>query len=411
MPAKVNTQKSEKAKASPAKTAAKPAKGKAKAPAKVARTTPTITSTARVRQHINYHGVNREIHAKLEEFNKANEKITTNKDVVAIQKDEELLKKYLAILRFNPGNAPEKMDSKEKRDKWRASQLEAHNKTVAAAIKKDAKLAIFAKNFKVHELRRVISNDMKRFSKGSYIAIAAVMDEVILSILRTAMSVVLSHNKRMLTPAYCVTNEMESNPYFCLFSNIKPFVDARNRLRELTEQQNEEESETQTKGKKGKKPAKKEEAEEEEESEDNEDAPVTRAFQHYVGNIAKTLTNDTNKKNQFQNIRISNDVRVYCSDIIVSILNNLGVALGHLLRNAKTINESLIRDAFATIMTYNGADPAPLLASIDRALTSATKAKPKTAAKPAKGKPAKGAKQEETEEDEADEESSASESE
>lgn len=417
MPAKPNTKKVAPAKATketkaPAKGAKKPAAKGAKAAKPERKATATITSPARVRQHINYHGVNNEINLKLNEFNKQNEKITTNKDVVAIKKDESLNKKYLDILKFRHGDAPKSADTKEKRDKWIATQLAEHKKTVAAAIKKDPKLATFAKDFNLHEARRVITNDMKRFSRGSYVALAAAIDEIILDILRTAMAVVISHDKRMLTSAYCATRQMESSQYYCLFSNIKPYVDTRARLRELAEQNDEEEEEdTPAKGK-GKKAAKKAPKEEEEESEEdageNAEAPVTRTFTHYVGNIAKTLTGNPDKKNPFQHVRMSNDVKIFCSDIITAILANLGVALGHLMGNAKTINESLIRNAFATMMAYNGADSTQLLASIDKALATLAKSKGAKAS-PAKGGKAKPASDDEEEDDdESDEESSES---
>ena len=64
------------------------------------------------------------------------------------------------------------------------------------------------------------------------------------------------------------------------------------------------------------------------------------------------------------------------------------------MRNAKTINEELIRNAFATVMTYNGADPTPLLEHVDAALktlASAKKAKPA----PAKGKATQASEAEE----------------
>lgn len=409
MPAKTTTKKTD------TKTA-KAGKATKKAPPK---DTITLTSPARVRQHINFHGVNRAIHAKLTEFQKENEKYTSNKQITAIKEDEELVAKYMAILKFNPGNPPEKADTKEKKDKWREAQLEAHKKTVAAAIKKDPKLAIFAKDFNVHEARRVIANDLKRFSKGSYIALAAIIDDIIRSILRTAMDVVVDHKKRMLSPAYCVTQDMEKSEYYCLFANIKPFVDARARLRELAEQNDEEESE-QPKGKKGKKAAKptkpaKEEEESEEEEEVEENAPVTRTFNHYVGNIAKSITADKSiKNNPYSIVRMSNEVKIFCSDIITTILANLGQALCHLMGNAKTINETIIRNAFAMIMTYNGANPTDLLKHVDAALAKlekakAGKAKAKTGkATPKSAKSAKSAKAK-SEEESDEEESSDSE--
>lgn len=372
---KVNTKKTA---VKEAKTPAKKApvkSAKAKVPRKA---TITFTSPARIRQHINTRGVNSEVIAKLKEFTDKNIKITGNKDVLAIKNDEELSKKYLDILRFRPGDVPAKMDTKEKREKWLALQLAEHKKNVAAAIKKDPKLAIFAKDFNLHETRRVITNDMKRFSRGSYFALAAIVDEIVLNILRTAMTVVVNHDKRMLTSAYCVTREMESSPYYPLISNIAPFVETRAKLRLLSEQQEEEESEAQQKGKKGKKVAKAP-AKEEEESASEEavegDSPPTRTFTHYVGTIAKTLTSNPDKKNPFQHVRMSNDVKVFCSDIIIAILANLGVALGHLMGNAKTINEALIRNAFATILTYNGVDPTTLLARIDDVLAQHSKTK------------------------------------
>lgn len=409
MPAKADTKKVVKG-----KTAPKTAK---KQPVKARRDQPTITSPARVRQYINQHGVNKDIFQQSREFLEKNVKILQNKEVLAIRKDEELTKKYLSVLRFNPGKPPKNFTTKEERDKWHASQFEAHKKTVATAIKKDPKLAIFAKDFNVHEANRKITSVGKRFSRGSYVALAAIIDDVILSILRTAMTVVIGHNKKMLTSAYCVTDDMEANPYFCLFSNIKPFVDARTRLRERAAQNEEEESETQTKGKKGKKAK----AEPEPEPEEEEEAPAVRTFTHYVGNIAKSLTGNKDKKNPFQVVRMSSDVKVFCSDIIVAILANLGTALTHLMGNAKTINETLIRNAFATIMTYNGADPSTLLTHVDNALASLDNAKNKTGtAKTAKpgtgkvakpGKPGKPGKPESEEADESENDADESESE
>jgi hypothetical protein len=397
--------------------AAKPAKGAKKAPVKAKappKDTITLTSPARVRQHINFNGVNREIHSKLTEFQKENEKHTSNKQLTAIKEDESLSKKFMAILKFNPGNPPEKADTKEKKDKWREAQLEAHKKAAAAAIKKDAKLAVFAKDFNVHEARRVIANDLKRFSKGSYVALAAIIDEIVRSILRTAMDVVIDHKKKMLSPAYCVTQDMEKSDFYCLFANVKPFVDARNRLRELAEQNDEEESE-QPKGKKGKKAAVKPAKDEEESEEEGEDVAVTRTFEHYVGNIAKSITADQSiKNNPYSVVRMSKEVKIFCSNIIIAILANLGQALCRSMGNAKTINETIIRNAFATIMTYNGADPSNLLKHVDAALAKLEKAKSskakagaakaKTAAKP--GKPAVA---EESEDDDEDDESSDSE--
>lgn len=387
-----------------------PAKAKTAKPKAPVKETVTLTSPARVRQHINFHGVNREIHAKLVEFQKKNEKITSNKEVLAIKNDDDLVKKYTAILRFTPGAVPEKADTKEKKEKWREAQLEAHKKAVAAAIKKDAKLAVFAKDFNVHEARRVIANDLKRFSKGSYVALAAIIDDIIRSILKTAMNVVIDHKRKMLSPAFCVTQDMEKSEYYCLFANIKPFTDARNRLRELAEQNDEEESE-QPKGKKGKtakptKPVQEEEDESEEVAEEG-DAPATRTFKHYVGHIAKSITNDSSvKNNPYSVIRMSDEVKTFCSDIITTILANFGNALSRMMGSAKTINETRIRDAFAMIMTYNGADPTALLQHVDAALSKLEKAK----AGKAKAKTGKvAAKAESEEDDEEEEESSESE--
>lgn len=386
-----------------------PAKAKTAKPKAPAKETITLTSPARVRQHINFNGVNREIQAKLTEFQKKNEKITANKEVIAIKSDEDLVKKYTAILRFNPGPVPEKADTKEKKEKWREAQLEAHKKAVVAAIKKDAKLAVFAKDFNVHEARRVIANDLKRFSKGSYVALAAIIDDIIRSILKTAMNVVIDHKRKMLSPAFCVTQDMEKSEYYCLFANIKPFTDARNRLRELAEQNDEEESE-QPKGKKGKtaKPAKP--AQEEEESEEAEgEAPTTRTFKHYVGHIAKSITGDTTiKNNPYSIIRMSDEVKTFCSDIITTILANFGNALSSSMGNAKTINEARIRDAFATIMTYNGADPTELLQHVDAALAKLEKAKAgkAKAGKAKAAKPGKAAAAKAESDDEEEEESS-----
>ena len=421
-----------KGKAAPAK-AAKPAakaaaKGaKAKAPAKGSakgakavvrtKTSPTIISPARVKQWINTRGINNDIHKKREEFSKKHLKTTTNKDVVAIKKDEDLVKKFRGILKPVLDDMPKNLDTKEKKEKWRATRLAQHKKNVEAAIKKDSKLAIYAKDYQVHELLHAMNSDMKRFSRGSYVVIAAILDEIITSILRTAMTIVVGHNKSLLTRSYCVTHEMENNPYYSLFCNIKPYVEAQKKLRESAEHQDDAtESEAPKKGKKAKAAPPADEDDDDEDEADAEvapdaDAKEARRFPHYVGNIARTLIKNPDKKNPFTNVRITSDVKVFCSDIIICILTNLGVALTHLMRNAKTINEELIRNAFATVLTYNGVDPSSLMACVDKALASMAKAKPakKAAAKTADADVETEEADDDDDEDDDDEESESEE--
>lgn len=388
--AKAPAKAAAKGKAAPAKNtkgavAAKGKNGKTAKP--VQEQGALVLAPARVKWFINSHMVNSSIEEQLGQFDDDNKKVLNNTAIAKIEQDEEKVKEYVTLL--TRPKAPPKL-AKEEREKWEAKQHAAHAKKVEAALKSDANLRAFKKKFDANTQRLAISRHRKRFSRDSYYAIAAIIQEVIRELLVCAMDEVLDCEKKIVVPGFCVTDAVQSTKYYCLVANMKTFRETYEKSKPKDEEEENEEEEN-----------------EEEPAEEGQEEHV-RGFQFYVEKIGKSITNSGEKRGKYSAIRLSKQLKKFCSDLIIDMLQGLADSLEQFLelKGAKTINADLIKTVFAGLMTYNHGDAEGLLKIVDEKLSEIQKEKenkkpaPKAAA--TKGKKAAAASEESDEAEETE---------
>jgi hypothetical protein len=332
------------------KKGAKNAKDKkaTKAPAKVFDPNELHMAPARVKSFINDMIINGGVREEIQKFQADNEKVLKHKKILKIEEDKDAVAEYKQILNFRPGPMPKKVagGSKEEKDAWFDAQQKKHEKEVSKAVKVDENLAAYKKKYDLHSALTFISGDRKRFSRGSYVVMAVVFEKMLRSILMNAMDEVLDDKKKIVVPGYCVTDSIKNTQFYPLFSNIRTF-------REMYEKCKPSEDD--------------EEGEEEEEEEEEEEGPRKRGFEFYVEKIGKSITKSGEKRGKYDKIRLSRDLKKFCSNLVIDILYNLGEVLIDLLelKGAKTINDDLVKTAFSVVLKYNGVESTELMAEVE----------------------------------------------
>lgn len=389
--AKAPAKAAAKGKAAPAKNTKGAAAAKGKKGGKNAKPVPEqgalVLAPARIKYFMNGQLVNREIEQQLTQFDDENKKVLNNAAIAKIEQDEDKVKEYVTLL--TRPKAPTDL-AKADREKWETKNHAAHAKKVEAALKNDANLRAFKKKFDTVASRLSISRNRKRFARDSYYAIATIIQEVIHELLVCAMDEVLDCEKKIVVPGFCVTDAVQSTKYYCLIANMKTFRETYEKSKPKDEEEENEDEEN-----------------EEEPAEEAQEEHV-RGFQFYVEKIGKSITNSGEKRGKYSAIRLSKQLKKFCSDLIIDMLQGLAGSLEQFLelKGAKTINADLIKTVFAGLMTYNHGDAEGLIKIVDEKLAEiAAAAKNK---KPApKAKPVKGGKKAAAEESEEAEETEA----
>ena len=291
-------------------------------------------SVSRVRKHVDKCNVNADIESACTELKALLEQEKGGKkvDLKKISKETASLidKAYETIYDVR----------KAKHDAMKKKLTGSKN---AADIKKLKDLEVFTnKTGKLSEKIEYVSKLRCRFSNDASVVLSSVLDYVVQNLVRVAMVNARTHGKAIIQVSHIVQGDFDKIEVYPLVRQLEAVQKAMRAGEEADEEEDIEGTEVVN-------------AEADEEDDKN-----GSSFEFYVNLICKGVKDKlVESEEQYQPIRISKNIRKFCSDVVVQLIERISplIKLYATTAKVKTVNDEVIKFVFKFLMLDAGGCP------------------------------------------------------
>jgi histone H3/H4 len=297
-------------------------------------------SVSRVRRHIDKNSINADIESALDELATLIAQEADGKKVDAITPATQSLitKAYEQIY-----------DSKMKKYQDTKAKLTAATDENSKTLLKNLGDGP-TKDESLKEKKDLVSKMRCRFSNNASIVLSTALDYVVQELVHHAMINAHQSGKAIIQVKHIFSDSLSTLPIYPLISNLKIVLAQKDKKAGADEAE----------------PAEAEPAE----AEPAEDESGT-SFEFYVNLICKNVKAKLVESNaDYSHIRVSKNIRRYCSDIVVQLIERLSPLIKLYAHTAKikTINDEVIRFVIRMILLDSGITESECIKRIDSVL-------------------------------------------
>lgn len=294
-------------------------------------------SVSRVRKHVDKFNVNKDVEKVVDELK------TLQSQDLKDGFDDKLSAETKSMIERAYVEVYEKAKEKHEATMKRLSESK-----LAADKKKLKEMTEYpARSNSLDEYVRLVSKLRYRFSNDASIVLSSALDYIVQDLVRLAMVNARRDNKAIIQVSHITQDGFKSSCSYPFVNNLKVVEDA---LASTVASEEQKEPE-------------KVESDDKQQSDDTSSA----TFKFYVGLICKEVKAELVKQDeQYSPIRISDHIRVFCSDVVVQFIERVTplIKLYTGATNVRTVNDGAIKFILDFLSADSKNDTSGLLAFV-----------------------------------------------